>query len=205
MRNQNTTQRLAGGLVAALFMYPMTALAGTANTSATAGSGGYGPGTAAATANYDGNGIGFTKTKAQSGNVNIARGLSVGFDETGLSVSHSYAIAPRRGPAVGGTLNLHVGQHGVAVSGGQSVASQDRTREVQVSGQAGSNYGRPVATAAASGRTGRRGVVEANTFSRTQERPRYQRSNYGGQRYDRRITQNRPTRSRSMGRRPRSR
>lgn len=191
MRYQNTTNSFAGSFIAACFMFPLVSIGGAANTSATAGSDSYGPGTAAAAANYDGNGIGFTKTNARSGNVNLARGLAVGFDETGLSVSHSYAIAPRRGPGVGGTLNLHVGQQGVAVSGGRTVASQDRTREVRVSGQAGSNHGRPVATAAASGRTGGRGIVEANTFSRTRERsryerPRYERTHRDPSRYDRR-------------------
>ncbi|GJM25422.1 MAG: hypothetical protein DHS20C16_18370 [Phycisphaerae bacterium] len=163
--------------------FPFAAFAGVANTSATAGSGGWGPGTAAATANYDGDGVGFTKTKASSGKLNVARGLSVGFDQTGLSVSHSYAVAGQRGPAVGGTLNVHIGQNGVAVSGGQSVASQGRSRQVNVAGQAGSNGRRPTATAAASGHASGRGVVNARTFSRSSDR------------YDsrRRVASRRPT------------
>ncbi|HNO79715.1 MAG TPA: hypothetical protein PKN33_16835, partial [Phycisphaerae bacterium] len=138
MRNENRKNRYSAGVAAVMMAFPFAASAGVANTSATAGSSGWGPGTAAATANYDGDGVGFTKTKASSGKLNIARGLSVGFDESGLSVSHSYAIAGQTGPAVGGTLNVHIGQDGVALSGGQSVASQGRTREVNVSGEAGS-------------------------------------------------------------------
>ncbi len=170
MRNNNRYSKFSMAVAAVMFGFPFAAFAGSANTSATAGSGGWGPGTAAATANYDGDGIGFTKTKASSGRVNIARGLSVGFDQSGLSVSHSYAVAGQRGPAVGGTLNVHVGQDGVALSGGQSVASQGRSREVTVSGQAGSNGRRPIATAAASGHASGRGVVNARTFSRTSDR-----------------------------------
>ncbi len=170
MRNENRKNRYSAGVAAVMMAFPFAAFAGVANTSATAGSSGWGPGTAAATANYDGDGVGFTKTKASSGKLNIARGLSVGFDQSGLSVSHSYAIAGQRGPAVGGTLNVHIGQDGVALSGGQTVASQGRTREVTASGEAGSVGRRPVATAATSGYASGRGVVNARTFSRTDDR-----------------------------------
>lgn len=170
MRNENRMNRFSTGVAAMMMTFPFAAFAGMANTSATAGSDGWGPGTAAATANYDGDGVGFTKTKANSGKINIARGLSVGFDQTGLSVSHSYAVAGQRGPAVGGTLNVHIGQDGVALSGGQSVASQGRSRQVNVAGQAGSSGGRPIAAAKASGYASGRGVVNAQTFSRTDDR-----------------------------------
>jgi hypothetical protein len=152
----------------ALVMLPTTARAGVAETSATAGSRGFGPGTAGATATYDGDGIGLTRTQATSGRVSVARGLSVGVDRDGLSVSHSYALAGRVGPAVGGTFNLHVGPDGKGMlSVGRADTRGDRQRAVSVGGAVGTRYGRPVAEARATGSTGRRGAVRANTFSRS--------------------------------------
>ena len=149
------------------FTMSSAAWAGEANTSATAGSRGFGPGTAAATANYDGNGIGFTKTQANSGNnLNFARGLSIGFDEDGLSLSHSYAVAPRFGPAIGGTMNLHIGTDGQSsLSTGRVKSSGDPSRRVAVSGSAGSHRGRSQAVSATRGVTGPRGAVRASTHS----------------------------------------
>ncbi len=200
MRNNNRYSKFSTGVAAMMMAFPLAALAGSANTSATAGSSGWGPGTAAATANYDGNGIGFSKTQANSGRVNFARGLSVGLDQTGLSVSHSYAVAGQRGPAVGGTLNVHVGHDGVALSGGQSTASQGRSREVNVSGQAGSNGRSPIATAAASGHASGRGVVNARTFSHSNER--YDSRRVGSRRFaNRRHVSDRTGYRRTMQRR----
>lgn len=153
-------------MLAAVLSAPLMALAGVAETSATASSTGRGPGVAEATATYDGDGIGMTRTKATSGRLNIARGLSVGFDADGLTVSNSYALAGRFGPAVGGTFNLHLGLDGkAAVSTGQVTASGDRARSVTAGGAIGETYGRSVNTAHASGATGRRGRVEASTHA----------------------------------------
>jgi len=153
-------------MLAALLGAPMMALAGVAETSATAGSSGRGPGNAAATATYDGDGIGLTRTKATSGRLNIARGLSVGLDADGLSISHSYALAGRFGPAVGGTFNLHVSPNGESsFSTGNATASGDRERSVTVGGAIGETHGRGVAVASAGGNTGPRGRVEATTHA----------------------------------------
>lgn len=171
------------------FAMGSAAWAGEASTSATAGSRGYGPGTAAATANYDGNGIGFTKTKANSGSrFNFARGLSVGFDGDGLSLSNSYAFAPQFGPAVGGTMNLHIGLDGqTSVSTGRVESSGDPARQVAVNGSAGSYRGRSQAVSAAHGVTGPRGTVRARTHSAQRrgfraQRPRFRDRRHGFQR-----------------------
>jgi hypothetical protein len=149
----------------------LSALAGEAATSATAGSSGRGPGTAGATATYDGGGIGYTDTQAQSGRFNFARGLSVGLDQDGLSLSTSYAVAGQRGPAVAGTFNMNIGLDGqVSSSVGRSVAQGDPQRHVSAGGSAGSVWGQPAAVATASGDTGPRGEVRAVTRSDTSRR-----------------------------------
>ena len=144
------------------------ALAGQADSSASASSNGRGPGTASATAGYNGNGIGFTHTNAKSGNVNVAEGLSFGFDEEGLSLSSSYAVAPMIGSAAAGTFNLALGLDGdVSYSVGRSVAAGDSYRSVEAGGSAApGRHGRSGgAVATASGRTGPRGVAVAKTSS----------------------------------------
>ena len=156
---------LMSGLAAA-----MPAFAGTANSSASASSNGRGPGTAVATAGYDGNGIGIARTNTKSGSINLAQGLSVGFDEDGLSLSSSFAVAPRSGPAAAGTFNLAVGLDGsVSHSVGRTVASGDRSRSVEAGGSVspGSHGRSGTATATANGRTGPRGQVLAQTSSHT--------------------------------------
>lgn len=156
---------------------PLAALAGVAETSATAGSNGRGAGTAGATATYTGDGIGLTRTDAHSGRLNVARGLSVGLDADGLSISNSYALAGAVGPAVGGTFNLHIGADGkTTFSGGRVTAEGDRDRSVAVGGAVGKDRGRGVATATASGATGPRGRVEAETRASDSGRGRNSRS-----------------------------
>jgi len=163
----NTRRRIGFFAVAFLGM-PLAVFAGVAETSAGASSNGRGPGTATASAAYNGDGIGAARTSTHSGKLNIARGLAVGLDEDGLSITHSYALAGKRGKAVGGTLNLHVGRDGeTSLSTGSVTASGDRNRAVNVGGAAGSAYRRPIATAQASGSTGSRGRVHAVTNSKT--------------------------------------
>lgn len=162
-----------GGVAAVVFGLTVPALASDAWTSATAGSTGRGPGTAGATAGYDGE-IGFARTKADTGRINLARGLAVGFDADGLSVSHSYALAPTHGPAVGGTFNMHIGLDGEAtLSTGRVTAEGDPERAVSAGGRVGADGYRPLAVASASGETGRRGAVRAETrsFSSRPTRP----------------------------------
>lgn len=142
------------------------AWAGQASTSASAGSRGWGPGTAAATATYDGSGPAYTRTRARSGQLNLAQGVALGFDRDGLSLSSSYAVAPRRGAAVAGTFNVSIGLDGqVATSVGRTVASGDRRRTVSASGGSGSARRRTPAWATTSGHTGTRGVVRSFTKS----------------------------------------
>lgn len=148
----------------------LTALAGEANSSASASSNRWGPGTAAATAGYEGNGIGFAQTNTRSGSTNLAQGLSLGFDEEGLSLSTSYAVAPRFGAAAAGTLNMAIGLDGsVATSVGRTVADGDANRSVDAGGSArpGSLGRSPVAVATTGGATGPRGTVVSETHTNT--------------------------------------
>ena len=146
--------------------FTAAAFAGEATTSATAGSNGRGNGYAGATADYNGNGIGITRTKADTGRINFGRGLSIGLDEDGLSLSTSYALAPNRGPAVGGTFNMNIGFDGErSASFGRTVAYGDRNREVTAGGFAGSDRGIGRAGATVGGNTGPRGKVKATSHS----------------------------------------
>jgi len=161
----NTRWTLFAGLLSVA--YATLASAGQASTSATAGSDGYGSGGASATANYDGNGIGITQTRTHSGRLNLARGVSVGIDEDGLMLSTSYALAPTRGPAVGGTFNLRIGADGdVSGSAGRAVATGDRNREVNALGfVSGSRFAGGSSGASVGGTTGPRGRVTADSRS----------------------------------------
>ena len=148
------------------------AWAGQASTSASAGSRGWGLGTAAATANYDGTGPAYTKTRTRSGQVNLAQGIALGFDRNGLSLSSSYAVAPRRGPAVAGTFNVSIGLDGeVATSVGRTVAGGDRTRTVSAGGGSGSSRKGTPAWATTGGHTGPRGAVRCFTKSNHRRAP----------------------------------
>jgi hypothetical protein len=138
------------------------AQAQTTETSATASHHRYGPGTSRATADYNGDGVGFTRTQARSGRLNLARGLAVGFDRNGLSVSHSVALAPSRGPAIGRTVSLQLGLDGRgSISRGSVKADGGRQRSVAVRSAAA----RHNAIAEAHGDTGVRGRVLAETSS----------------------------------------
>ena len=156
--------------------------AGQARTSASAGSRGWGPGTAAATAQYDGSGPGYTKTRTSSGPVSLAQGIALGFDRNGLSLSSSYAVAPRRGPATAGTFNLNIGLDGqVATSVGRSVASGDRVRTVSAGGGSGSLRRGAPAWSTTSGRTGPQGTVRSFTKSNHLRAPLMRAPRYVGQ------------------------
>jgi hypothetical protein len=145
--------------------------AGEASTSATASSWGWGRGVASATADYAGGGPGYAKTRTRSGPVNVAQGVALGLDQGGLSFSSSYAVAPGRGPAVAGTLNVNIGLDGqVSTSVGRTVARGDRSRTVFASGGVGPGHGARPATATVTGRTGPRGDVRSFTES-SQRRP----------------------------------
>lgn len=142
------------------------ALASDAQTSATAGSNSFRPnGTAAATARYEGK-VGFARTQSQSGRLNLARGVAVGVDKNGLSLSVSHAVAPRLGPAVGSNFSLSIGRDGeVSKNHSIAVAHGPFEREVTVGGQAGSGRFGSTASGIASGRTDPFGRVQANSDS----------------------------------------
>ena len=130
------------------------AWAGDAQTSATAGSGGrQRDGTASATASYDGD-IGFARTRSKSGRVNVARGIAVGFDRDGLSLSVSNAIAGRRGPAIATNFNLSIGLDGqVSHSSGLAVADGSSQRTVSAGGETHARRNNNRSTSIASGRS----------------------------------------------------
>ncbi len=137
------------------------AFASDAATSATAGSTSRG-GVAAATANYSGD-HGFARSDTRSGRVNLARGVAVGVDENGLSLSVSNAVSAPNGVSLATNFNLSIDRDGdVSHSGGLAVATAPFERSVTAGGSAGSS--RP-AIAVASGRTDRFGTVRARTHA----------------------------------------
>ena len=144
----------------------LAARASEAETSATAGSSRFErDGTASASARYEGD-VGFARTQSTSGRISGARGVAVGVDEEGLSLSVSRAIAPQRGPALATSFNLSIGRDGqVSGSTGLSVARGPLYRSATAGGQAqASRYG-GTASAIASGRTDRFGHVRASTHA----------------------------------------
>jgi len=150
----------------ALAAAPALTAASDAQTSATAGSSRYNRnGAAQASARYDGD-FGFARTDTRSGSTSSARGVAVGVDESGLSLSVSNAFASRGGPAVATTYNISIGRDGrVSRSGGMSVADGPIHRSAAAGGSVGTGRHGRNATAYASGRTGRHGRVQARTDS----------------------------------------
>ena len=110
---------------------------GEAETSATAGGNRYrSNGTAAATARYTAD-IGFARTRSRSGRISTARGIAVGFDENGLTLSASHAVAGRFGLAVATNFNLSIGTDGsVSLSHGGAVAIGPAHRSASAGGRA---------------------------------------------------------------------
>ena len=158
--------------LAAMLITPAAALAGEAETSASAGSNRYQRnGTAAATARYDGN-LGFARTNTRSGPVSSARGVAVGVDRNGLSLSVSNAAASRFGPAVATTFNLSIDRDGsVSRSGGLAVSQGPIHRSATAGGRVGTGRQGHAPMAFATGETDRFGRVHAVTRSRD-HRPR---------------------------------
>ena len=173
--SKNTAAMMMIGLMAA-----GTARAGEANTSASA-TNGYGhPGTAAATANYEGlGGQGFARTRTDTtGPLSIGRGLAVGFDEQGLDVSFSHALAPQVGPAYAGTFNMSIGPNGqVATSYGGTLAQGGLVRTAEAGGSTRSDRYGATASANASGHTAPGGRV--NSWTESNSSPTIQRGGVG--------------------------
>ncbi|RJP32278.1 MAG: hypothetical protein C4547_14180 [Phycisphaerales bacterium] len=144
------------------------AWAGEATSSAGAGSGRDGRGWAEAAAAYRGGGMGIAKADTHTGAINFGHGWSVGFDGRGLSLSSSFALAGKSGPAVGRTTNLHIGLDGTVSHGSGSVVAQGgAAREVTAGGAAGAHRSGPIAIANVGGRTTGGGRVEASAHTRT--------------------------------------
>ncbi|MGD8454566.1 MAG: hypothetical protein PVJ57_22355 [Phycisphaerae bacterium] len=141
-----------------------TSFASDADTSASATNARRGSaGTATATAHYTGT-VGFARTDTRSGSTNLARGVAVGFDRDGLSLSVSEAIAPRLGPAVATNFNLSIGRNGeVSGSMGRVVATGSGERSVTAGGGSGAGRLATPSVSYATGRTGATGNVTATT------------------------------------------
>jgi hypothetical protein len=137
------------------------ALASEAETSATAGGRLGGLGTAAASARYEGD-VGFARTTSTSGRISAARGVAVGADADGLSLSVSQAVAPLLGPALATSFNLSIGRDGqVSSSVGLGMAQGRTYQSASAGGSVGT--GRAGASAHASGRTDSHGRVTVVT------------------------------------------
>lgn len=150
--------------LAGLLLATPTTLASDAETSASATGGRGRAGTSAASARYDGD-IGFARTDTRSGRVNLARGIAVGVDEDGLSLSLSTAVASQRGPALATNVNISVGRDGrTSSSVGTAVARGGRERSVSVGGSTTTRPGRATISHA-TGRTLGGGSVRAQTTS----------------------------------------
>lgn len=160
----NTNNVLTVALTLSLTTLP--ALASSASTDASAGRDRRGVGNAEAAASYEGD-AGFARTNTRTGRVNIARGVAVGVDEDGLSLSVSQAIDPKHGPSIATNFNLSIGRDGVSASNGISTASGSNTRQVSAGGAVSNERHTPVAISTASGTTGPRGKVAARTNSHT--------------------------------------
>jgi hypothetical protein len=144
----------------------MSAWASEAETSATAGSSRFDRnGTAAATARYDGR-VGFARTDTSSGRLSRARGVAVGVDEDGLSLSVSHAIAPRNGPAVATNFSVTIDRDGdVARNTSLVIARSPIERSVTAGGQTGTGRVVPHASGFATGRTDPFGRVQSTSRS----------------------------------------
>lgn len=150
--------------LAALFSCA-SALASDAETTASATGGRGRTGSATATAHYEGD-VGFARADTRTGAVNVARGVAVGVDENGLSLSLSLALAPLGGPALATNLNFSLGTNGeVATSIGNVVASGGINRAVTVGGRSSATPYGASATSLASGSTRGGGIVRAVTRS----------------------------------------
>lgn len=151
-------------IIASVALFGMTsaALGADVATSASVGGSRSGPGAATATAHYEGD-VGFARTTSNSGKVNLARGVAVGFDEDGLSLSVSNAIATRRGPAIATNFNLSIDRDGdVSSSSGIAVANGPFQREASAGGSVGNRPGQ-AAISTATGKTDPFGRVSVET------------------------------------------
>src|SRR5262249_43941189 len=133
-----------------------------AETSARVGSDARGTSIGDASARYEGD-VGFARTQTRSGNLTLARGVAVGYDEDGLSLSFSGGVATRRGAAVATNFNLSIGNDGrVSGSGGSVVSGGPVYRSAEVGGTTSTRPHAP-AVSFASGQSDPRGFARAET------------------------------------------
>ena len=149
-----------------------TVQAGEASTKASAANGWGRNGSAAAVANYTGQGgVGLARTDTSAGDLALARGLAVGFDQNGLDFSFSHAIAPRVGPAYAGTFNLSIGLDGrVSGSYGGVLSTGGLARSAEAGGATSTLWRGGTAQAIATGNAAPGGRVNAYTHSYNQPR-----------------------------------
>ncbi len=168
--------------------YAATVIIGVANAGlvfageASTGAWARNQGGAGASANYVGQGgPAYTRTDTRSGNINLARGLAVGFDQDGLDFSFSHAIASRFGPAFAGTFNLSIGFNGsVSGSYGGVVSNGGVNRSAEAGGNTRSGPAGSQSQAMARGDANPWGTVNARTDSYSQDvrkTPVFRRSN----------------------------
>jgi hypothetical protein len=161
-----------GGLSTMIFGFA-PAWASDAETSASAGRTHLGGGSASATARYEGD-VGFARTQSTSGAVSSARGVAVGLDEDGLSLSISRAVSTPRGPAIATNFSLSIGTDGglaanTSLSRANGPLEASATAGGRVSTGERTPLGRtpPVAVGMASGRSDPWGRVQATSHAVT--------------------------------------
>jgi hypothetical protein len=141
------------------------ACASDAETSATATGNRGRSGSATAAARYEGD-TGFARTDTRTGRVNVARGVAVGVDEDGVSLSVSLAVAPQVGLGLATTFNMTIDRDGdVATSVGSALAFGGTSRTVTAGGVATATPFRPFASATVGGVTRNGGIVRVVTHS----------------------------------------
>jgi hypothetical protein len=157
-----TTTYITGLMIAGLAATTLKASDASTTASVTSGRR---SGTAAATAEYEGD-VGLARTRTKTGKVNLARGVAVGVDEDGLTLSVSHAVAAKSGPAYAGTFNLSIGRDGqVSSSYGGALSTGGRSRSALAGGSATTSRRTSSAIAFAKGKTRGGGIVKARTHS----------------------------------------
>ena len=174
------TMKTAKATMAALMamgMWTGMATASQAETSAGVSGSRHGATTAEATARYDGD-VGLARTDTRTGRISLARGLAVGLDRNGLTLSASHALGTRSGFGVARNFNLSIGRDGrVAVSGGRTVSYGSQRRSAEAGGVARAGHGRTGASSWAAGSSDRRGFVRTGTHARSfKPRPKHVRA-----------------------------
>jgi hypothetical protein len=150
-----------------MFLTTLSAFASSAATNASAGRDILGRGNAQAYATYEGD-AGFARTNTRTGSVNIARGVAVGVDEDGLSLSVSTAFDPKHGPAIASNFNLSIGRDGSSSSHGLAIANDRNERQASAGGAVTADRRGSLASSTAQAGSGPQGRAIARTSSNSQ-------------------------------------